>query len=232
MPRRAALIGALSFALATALSTMGVIYAATTFLDGADDPSVWALERRFLRRLPWFAALMAGLGAGAGWFHQRCLSSPARLPGKVVLLSVARAFFHFPLYGGMVLVHFICVLLGTAARAMWRRAIGASPPPEVDVGERISGSVPLLFVLAPFGGQNASRWRSGVRHLALWMKWWLPFVLLALWIWTGAVSEDTGERVDPIALSLAGAVWLGDYLLLGVLLLRFDPSRAEAEPER
>lgn len=43
---------------------------------------------------------------------------------------------------------------------------------------------------------------------------WLPALIAMIFLYTDAVSEDTGERIDPYWLTLAASFWLIDYLIV------------------
>lgn len=54
---------------------------------------------------------------------------------------------------------------------------------------------------------------------------WAPWLLTDIWFWTGAVSEDTGERVDPRWLFAAAFYWFADFLIVAYPILPSFKSR-------
>jgi hypothetical protein len=137
-----------------------------------------------------------------------------------VPLALLRAFIHFPFYGFIVLIQFMGIFLGGLGQSLWGWLRKARKPSEPAMG--FSDSTALWMMLGPLEGMKddeGSRLSFNritadlpIRALRLF-----PILLLALWIWTGAEGEDSGERVDPFWLSLAATWWLGDFFLVAWL---------------
>ncbi len=119
-------------------------------------------------------------------------------------------------------------LLGVMAGFAWlglqwcrRRFLGA-PPERADertsLPERLIG-VPVWFIMLPFIASDAPMegdmtLPKTVAQRALLR--WLPFILAGIALWTGAVSEDSGERVDPYWLAVGATAWLADFLIVAL----------------
>lgn len=219
---RPSLAGPLALMLGLLLA-QGVIYLSTGWRDGFQDPGVWALKRHFLRLLPWTLALAAATGWVLEVVHGRWVGQPPGTPlaGWPWLPVLARLFLHFPFYGFIVLFQFMGILAGGLFRGLAAKARGQAPPaPAKDaVDGGFMDSTALWMMLGPLAGTKDTEGRTlsfgpigaELIHRAPRL---FPFLLLALWVWTGAEGEDSGERVNAFWLSLAGMVWLGDFLLL------------------
>lgn len=199
------------------LAAQAVIYASTWWRDGALDPGVWALKRQALRALPATLPGAALVGVLLQEAHRAALAS--KVPGGwPILVALPRLFLHFPCYGFILLVQFIGqlglgMLLGWLGRR--RRAASGQAPPEV----AFERSFVLWMLLGPMARLKDAEGRAidfpvGPGEVFLCCLKLLPWVLGVVWVWTGAVGEESGERVDPFLLSLAATVWVGDLLLL------------------
>lgn len=211
------LTGAIAFSVAAVLAML-VVSAATGLIDGFGSMRWLAL--RFERLLPVAIVVAASIGVVMSRYHRSWFAvGPKESPsGGVALLSVVRAFALFPLYGGiafMVLLLWLARGLMTRAwRVLRRSRTRPAPMLRSDFGELL----PLWFMLAPIhhldeeGGGLAPR-EALPRQRRLMLRW-LPAVLLAVAVWTGAVSEETEDRVNPVSLAMAATYWIGDYLLV------------------
>jgi hypothetical protein len=200
-----------------------VIYAATGWRDGWQDPDLWRLKHRCFRHLPWTLAAAALVGGLLERFHQRWLNpGPSHaLGGWPVGVAILRVFLHFPFYGFFVLIQFAGILILGAARILWRR-VGKLPAKPRPADFPFLDSVALWMLLGPFQGQadeegQVLTFALSPSTLAARVPWFLLLIALGLWAWTGAESEASGERVNAFLLSLPAAVWVGDFLLLAWL---------------
>jgi len=221
-------VGALSLGVG-AVVACAVIYAATGGMDGFGDPEVWALKRRFLRRLPWLLAAALPLGCLLSRMHRAALdAAPGETRGGFwLLLAIPRIFLHFPFYGMILLFQVVWIVLRIAGRKLWARFAGR-PWPLDDVKGWMEEAFLLRFLVGSLvhlsGDADAERdtLNRGRTLETLRFLGYLPILLAALALWTGATSEDSSERVDPWLLALAATVWLGDFLLVFLLKLRRD----------
>lgn len=202
----------MALALGLGLS-QAVVYFSTGWRDGFMDPGLWSFKRHCFRWLPVTLALSALVGAGLEGLHRRWLGRSPGTPagGWVPFLAALRAFFHFPFYGFIVLFQFLWMLI----RAFLPPYKKGRAPFE----EGMMASTALWMMLGPFEGnpdEDGRKLTFSFRPVALLDRAFklFPWLLLVLWVWVGAESEDSGERVEAFLLSLAGAVWLGDFLLL------------------
>jgi hypothetical protein len=213
--RRKPLAGA-ALGIAGLVLAMLAVYVGTGLHDGFGDWDLHRLGRRLRRALVW-ALPLAGVG---GWllhgYYQRLLQG--RMSGWVLTGSVLRAFVHFPLFGALALFAMMWsfVLAGGRLLArLWRRREAAPEDPEPALQRWIGP--PVWFIMLPFimlkvqveGDLELPETVSRRRLLR-----WLPALIAMIFLYTDAVSEDTGERIDPYWLTLAASVWLIDYLIV------------------
>lgn len=201
------------------LLAYAAIYAGTGVHDGFGD---WDLHRtgRRLRRLSFWLVPAAAVAAPflRDSYHRMLEGRPR---GWDILHAAARLFLHFGLWGMSVLLAltFRLCLFGLKRLAARLRLYGGEAKP-------FSPSwfaVPIWFIAFPFpllgapitdedGGEVElpTPDRLSARRLLRW----LPWLLAGMWFWTGAVSEDTGERVDPRWLFAAASYWFADFLIV------------------
>jgi hypothetical protein len=215
-----------------AVAACAVIYAATGWLDGF-GPEAWALKRRFLRRLPWLLLAAAPVGVLLTRMHRASLDPrpEAVRGGWWLLLAIPRIFLHFPFYGLILLFQVIWILLKLAAQKLWSRFAGR-PGSSQALQAWLEEAFLLRFMVGSVvhlsGDADAERdtFHQGRLRETLRFLGYLPILLAALFLWTGATGEDSGERVDPWLLALVATVWLGDFLLVFLLKLT-RPSAPE-----
>lgn len=203
-----------------ALAMLGV-YAGLGVHDGFGDWDLHRVGRRFVRYGPWILALSALGGELLRGYYARILSSKPSFGS--VSWTIVRAFVHFPLYGGVAL---IAIMIGFAGRGLrWTRHRlfgGEAPGPTDDVVAAWIGP-PLWFIIMPFNLMGVESETDGGVELpetvsTRRMLRWLPAALAMLMLWTGAVQEDSGERVDPYWLAAFASYWLADYLAVAWLV--------------
>jgi len=198
------------------LLAMLAVYVGTGLHDGFGDWDLHRLGRRLRRALIWALPLAVLGGLLLHAYYERLLQGG--LSGWVLFGSVLRAFAHFPLFGGLTLfaVMWSFVLAGWRLLArLWRRREPAAEDAE-DALQHWIGP-PLWFIVLPFimlklqmeGDIELPQTVSRRRLLR-----WLPALIALLFMYTDAVSEDTGERIDPYWLTLAASFWLIDYLIV------------------
>lgn len=202
----------------TALALLGV-YAGLGVHDGFGDWDLHRVGRRFLRCLPWVLALSALGGALLRAYYERLLAG--KPSGLGVLGTIVRAFAHFPLYGGVALFSIMFGFAALGLRSLRHRFLGGEPPGTSD--EALTGWLgpPIWFIIMPFnlmgvegeGDVDLPQTVSTRRMLR-----WLPAILAMLMLWTGATSEDSGDRVDPYWLAAFASYWLSDYLAVAWLV--------------
>jgi len=212
-----------ALAIAGALLAMLAVYVGTGLHDGFGDWDLHRLGRRFRRALPWALPLAALAGVLLHAYYARMLQPGPS--GMVMLWSILRAFAHFPLYGTLML---LAALWGFALAGRdwvmirWGHKVGAAAADAESILVRWLGP-PLWFIGLPFiaaklpmeGDLELPQTISRRRLLR-----WLPALLAVLFLLTDAVSEETGERVDPYWLTAMASYWLADYL---VVALRVAP---------
>ncbi|MDX6770885.1 MAG: hypothetical protein SF051_15225 [Elusimicrobiota bacterium] len=201
------------------------VYAGTGWLDGFHTGGTEVVGRKLVKLSLWLLPSAAVLGVLLHRFYAAVLR-PGQAESKpgVMLLAIPRAFFHFPLYGMLALLGII--VGGAWLGVVWlkRRLLGG-PPERVDDGpnlpQRLMG-IPIWFIMLPFIAAGAPMegdmsLPKTVPQRALLR--WLPFILLGIAFWTGAVSEDSGERVDPYWLATAASAWIGEFLFVAVRVM-------------
>jgi len=217
-------------AAGTALALLGV-YAGLGLHDGFGDWDLHRVGRRFLRYLPWVLALSALGGALLRSYYERLLAG--KPSGLGVLGTIVRAFAHFPLYGGVALFSIMFGFAALGLRSLRHRLLGGETPGTSD--EALTGWLgpPIWFIIMPFdlmgvegeGDVDLPETVSTRRMLR-----WLPAVLAMLMLWTGATSEDSGERVDPYWLAAFASFWLSDYLAVAWLVSPVMIARRKNRP--
>jgi hypothetical protein len=210
-------IAAGALGVAGLLLAMLSVYVGTGLHDGFGDWDLHRLGRRLRRALIWALplAVLAGLLLQA--WYERLLQGGSS--GWVVLGAVLRAFAHFALFGTLALLAMIWAFVLAARRLLarlWRR--GGPAPEDMDgVWQRWIG-LPVWFIVLPFIVLKLPMEESDLelpetvsrRRLLRW----LPALIGLIFLYTDAVSEDSGERVDPYWLTLAASFWLIDYLIV------------------
>lgn len=207
-------------AAGTALALLGV-YAGLGLHDGFGDWDLHRVGRRFLRSLPWVLALSAVGGALLRGFYARLLTG--KPSGLGVLGTIVRAFAHFPLYGGVALFSIMFGFAALGLRAVRHRFLGGEPPGTSDETLASWLGTPIWFIIMPFNLMGVQAESDSDVELpetisTRRMLRWLPAVLAMLMLWTGATSEDSGERVDPYWLAAFASFWLSDYLAVAWLV--------------
>jgi len=218
------------YALAAALVAAGTglamlcVYVGTGLLDGFGDRDLSRLGSRLRRYAP--IALAGALVAGVllHGYHARLLARPA--PAWTVLVSIPRAFAHFPAFGMLALLGFVLAFVW--GPLLWIAALLRLRPRGVPVGEApslqallVTGvGVPIWFLTFPFDAAGAAGESDFPKPspvlLQGQMLWLLPWLLAAVALLSGAESGDTGERVAPGWLALAASYWIGDYLVVAL----------------
>jgi hypothetical protein len=226
-----------ALAIAGVLLAMLAVYLGTGLEDGFRDWDLHRLGRRFRRALLWAVPLAAVAGILLRAYYERMLQQS--LSGVGMLWSIVRAFVHFPLYGMLALLAVawgIALALWYWLMLRWRRDASAAAE---DAGP-VTGSIisrwlgpPVWFISLPFIAmklpmedemelpQTISRRR---------LLRWLPAVLASLLLFTGAVSEDTGERVNPYWLVAFASYWLADYLMVALRVAPILSARRKLLP--
>lgn len=208
-----------ALAVAGVLLAMLAVYVGTGLQDGFGDWDLHRIGRRLRRALPWALPLAAVAGVALRAYYASVLQLGAS--GMAVLWSVVRAFVHFPLFGMLAL---FAVMWGFAraawdwAMTRWERDAGAvAPEPEIILPRWLG--LPVWFMFLPFIAMKLPMESDielpqtiSTRRLLRW----LPAMLAALCLFTGAVSEDTGERIDPYWLAAIASFWLADYLIVAL----------------
>jgi len=210
-PLAGAALGGVGLVLA-----MLAIYVGTGLHDGFGDWDLHRLGRRLRRALIWALPLAVLGGLLLHAYYERLLQGG--VSGWVGLGSVLRAFAHFPLFGALALfaMMWCFILAGWRLLArLWRRR---EPAPEgVDGSLQSWIGPPVWFIVLPFimlkvpmeGDIELPRTVSRRRLLH-----WLPALFALIFMYTDAVSEETGDRIDPYWLTLAASFWLIDYLIV------------------
>lgn len=208
-------------ALAGAALAMLGVYAGLGFHDGFGDWDLHRVGRKLHRALPWILCLSAFGGVLLRGYYARILAG--KPTGWGVLWTIVRAFAHFPLYGFVALMSTLAGLSALGLRSLRRRFLGGEEPGTVEETLTAWLGPPLWFVIMPFNLMEVETETDSDIELpetvsTRRMVRWLPAVLATLMVWTGAVSEETGERVDPYWLTAFASYWLGDYLTVAWLI--------------
>jgi hypothetical protein len=215
-----------------ALAMLGV-YAGLGFHDGFGDWDLHRVGRRFFRYLPWIVCLSAFGGALLRGYYAALLTG--KPTGLGVLWTIVRAFAHFPLYGGVALLSVMIGFAGLGLRALRHRFLGGEAPGTTDDAVAAWIGPPIWFIIMPFNlmgikGETDSDVDLPETISTRRLLRWLPAVLAMLMLWTGAVSEDSGERVDPYWLAAFASYWLGDYLAVAWLVSPVMIARRRIRP--
>lgn len=210
----------------------GVLAVASVVLGCGLGPGLFSaetqiLERKLLKQCLWMLPAAFAAGVLLREYYARLLKDSRKglETGLLLLFAIARAFFHFALFGFITM----CAMLGALCLALLRwlasRATGRGPLPPGDIQDGTLGrwiAYPLWFILLPMSllkieneGELRLPVTVGTRPLLLM----LPAALLCVMMWTGMTSEDTGERVDPRYLAAAASLWLGDYLSVALFVM-------------
>lgn len=206
-------------ALAGAAVAMACVYAGLGFHDGFGDWDLHRVGRKFHRMLPWVLCLSLPGGVLLRGFYANILKGKPSAYG--LLWSVVRAFVHFPLYGMVALLSFILGFVARALTDVLFRLRGGEPPLSVDRTMSRWLAPPIWFISFPFelmGLRNEGDLELPELVSPRRLLRWLPAALAALMFWTGAISEDTGERVDPYWLASFASFWIADYLAVAWLV--------------
>ena len=206
-------------ALAGAAMAMLCIYAGLGLHDGFGDWDLHRVGRRFQRALPWVLCLSLPAGALMRGFYAHLLSG--KPTGPAILWSVVRAFAHFMLFGAVILLAVMAGFSFVALRAVYLRFRGREVPKiDDDAVSRWLGP-PMWFIVLPFsmlGLPNEGDMELPETVSTRRLLRWLPAIFAMVMVYTGAVSEETGDRVDPYWLAAAASYWLGDYLAVAWLV--------------
>lgn len=222
-----------ALAVAGTVLAMLSVYVGTGLHDGFGDWDLHRIGRRFRRAMLWAFPLAAVAGLLLRAYYARMLQQS--MSGMGVLWSIVRLFAHFPLYGMLALFAFAWGF----ALACWRRVMirwGRGAPAAAEDYESIILrwlGPPLWFMLLPFiatkmpmkGDMELPKTISRRRLLR-----WLPAVLAVLFFFTDAVSEESGERIDPYWLTAAASLWLADYLMVALRVAPVLRARREPSP--
>lgn len=218
-------IAAGALGVAGLLLAMLAVYVGTGLHDGFGDWDLHRLGRRLRRALIWALPLAVLGGLLLHAYYERLLQGG--VSGWVSLGSVLRAFAHFPLFGALALFAMMWsfVLVGWELLArLWRRRQPAPAGRRRDPAPAGADGVlqswigpPVWFIVLPFimlklpmeGDIELPQTVSQRRLLR-----WLLALLALIFLYTDAVSEDSGERIDPYWLTLAASFWLIDYLIV------------------
>lgn len=243
------------YATAVALAAAGTglamlcVYLGTGLLDGFGGRDLSRVASRFRGYLPHAIAGSLAAGLALRFYHARLLAHTA--PAWTLLVTLPRAFAHFPLYGMIALLGYVAAFAWGAVLLL-ATLLGLRPR-DVPIGKApsqrallLSGiGVPLWFIVFPFdraGGEGESNFpRPSPLTLQRRMLWLLPWLLAAVALFAGAESEDTGKRIAPELLAAAASFWLGDYLIVALqsapvlrkhaLAARWRETTAEADGE-
>ena len=189
------------------------IYLGTGWLDGFSDWDLHRLGRRLRASLVWSLPVAASCGLLLYDYYRHALAQRAKI--WISMIGVVRAFMLFPLLGfGLLLSFFLSLGIGVVSRLAHK--LFRLPLVADGLLERLLG--PLLWTLTlPFsllGVQSEGDMRIPSRVSRKRLLRWLPFLLVILVFWCGAVSEETDERVNPYWLAAFAAYWFIDYLVV------------------
>lgn len=241
----------LSVGLAAAgmLLAMLAVYLGTGLHDGFGDWELHRIGRRFRRYFPYALLLAAGIGLVLHVYYEHAVrATPAPW---TLLISVPRAFVHFALFGMVALLAFMGLFAwrGLAWLARKLRVVqqqeGLSSG---EISERIVRSgitLPLWFMLFPMAALSGAEFSGDsklgeeiaegmrqprLKHLKRRMLTLLPWLIACVFLWVGAESEDTGNRVDPYWLTAVASFWFADYLIVALRVVPALRARQEASP--
>ncbi|PIR15629.1 MAG: hypothetical protein COV48_13315, partial [Elusimicrobia bacterium CG11_big_fil_rev_8_21_14_0_20_64_6] len=184
-------------ALAGAAVAMACVYAGLGFHDGFGDRDLHRVGRKFHRMLPWVLCLSLPGGALLRGFYANILKGKPSALG--LLWSVVRGFVHFSMYGMVALFSFILAFVERALTDISFRLWRGEPPLSVDRTLTRWLAPTICFISFPFefmGLKNEGDLELPELVSPRRLLRWLPAVLVVLMFWTGAISEDAGDRVD------------------------------------
>jgi hypothetical protein len=208
------------------------IWLATGWMDGFHRGDTRWLGWKFVSVAPWALCMALVMGALIRWTYSLAL----RRKPLGLLIAVPRAFVVFAIYGFVVLIG--ALLCGIVALLLWGlsrmlRFIGATNAaewtrPRPGLFEWLA--LPLWMIVFPLMLANPDAEPESpspeIESLRRRLLWLLPVLIPFIFLWTGAVSEDTGERVDPFWLAGAAAYWLSDLLIVALQVVPRLQARA------
>lgn len=209
------------------------VYAGLGVHDGFGDWDLHRVGRKFFRYLPWILALSALGGALLRGYYARVLS--AKPSFWCICWTIVRAFAHFPLYGGVALMSVLAGYAWFALRWTRHRLLGGEAPGDSEDVLAAWLGPPIWFIIMPFNLMVVESETDGDVELpetvsTRRMLRWLPAVIAMLMLWTGAVEEESGERVDPYWLAAFASYWLADYLAVAWLVAPVMIARRKSRP--
>jgi hypothetical protein len=230
---------AAGLAVAGTAAALLCVWLATGWMDGFSRGDTRWLGQRFVALAPWALGLALVMGVLIRW---SCSLALRRKP-LGLLIAIPRAFLVFAIYGFVVLIGgLLCTfaalllwglsrmlrLMGATSAARWMR-------PRKGLFEWLA--LPIWMIAFPFMLVNPEAESElptpEVESLRRRLLWLLPVLIPFIFLWTGAVSEDTGSRVDPFWLAAAAAYWLSDLLIVSLQVvprLQARARRAGAPP--
>ena len=209
------------------------VWLATGWMDGFSRGNTRWLGWKFVSLAPWALGVALLAGALIRWTYSLVL----RRKPLGLLIAIPRAFLVFPIHGFVFLIGIL--LCGSVFLLLWGlsrmlRLIGATQAaewtrPRAGLYEWLA--LPVWMILFPIVLANpddesntTSLEFDSLRRRLLWL---LPVLVPFIFLWTGAASEDTGERVDPFWLAAVAAYWLSDLLIVALQIVPRLQSRAK-----
>lgn len=201
------------------LLAFAALYAGTGVHDGFGDWDLHRTARRLRRMLIWLIPAAAVAGPVLRDSYHRFVE---RRPGPWDYLhAVARLLAHLMLWVMSILLAGVLRLMLLPLKWLARRlglyAGALNPFPSSWF------ATPVWFFAFPFAVEGGtipndegepveilSPDRLSTRRILLW----LPWLMTGIWFWTGAVDEDSGERIDPRWLFAAASYWFADFLIV------------------
>lgn len=203
------------------LLAFAALYAATGVHDGFGDWDLHRMGRHLRRMMVWLVPAAAIAGPFILDSYHRMLVKRARRWED--LHAIARPILHFGLWAMSIL---LAVMLQLFLFAVNR--IAARVGLKAGLAEPFSPSwlaTPIWFFGFPFAFRGVDMTNEDGKRLKLpfagllsprrFLRW-LPWLMAGIWFWTGAVSEDTGERVDSRWLFVAASYWFADFLIVAL----------------
>lgn len=215
------LLTAAALGVAGVLLAYAAIYIGIGIQDGFGD---WDLHRTG-RRLRRMNSMLICAAAIAGPFilnsYHRMMEGRAR-PWDF-LHGVARALVHLPLWSMSIFLTIVLWWITLPLKwlvARLSRSLGASAVPSKTMPD-----IPILFLSFPFilagvpikttnEDEEEVLLSSSDRLTTRRLLKWLPWLITGIVFWTGAVGEDSGERIDPRWLFAAASYWFADLLIV------------------
>jgi hypothetical protein len=213
-----------AIALGSALAAHAVVWLGYAWRDGGPTGAYAQVlaKQLFLTQGWWRLPAAALMGALLHRFYVRLLAAGAyESKAGPVLWGIPRAFIHFALYGMIALFGIMLAGAVMFVQALRRRRSGEPAPSEeqqVNLMARWLG-VPVWFILLPFtvaGLPNEGDMTLPVTVARRALLRWLPAIGLCLLMWTGMVSEDSGEPPDPRWLSAFASYWVAEFMLVAL----------------